>query len=261
MTRGLYIAASGMLNEMSRQNIIANNLANVNTTGYKRDIPMSKAFPSMLLHRIHDPQRIFKEFIIDPRPIVGRMGTGVNPDNTAHDFVSHPAYQTTENTFDLALYGDGFFAVQTPTGTRYTRNGNFVMDEDRRLVTIDGHPVLGENGPIQIKGTDVNIDQDGYVSVNGEFVDKIQVVDFPKPYQLTKLGNSMFVPVDRNIIPQPATTVRVQSRVLELSNVNIVTEMVDLITITRAYEANQRAVLAQNDTIGRAINDVGRPSA
>lgn len=258
MNRGLYIAASGMLTETSRQNIVANNLANVNTTGYKKDIPMSKAFPSMLLHRIHDPRRIFKQFVMDPRPVVGEMGTGVNPDNTAHDFVTPSPYQATGNVLDLALYGDGFFVVQTPTGARYTRNGNFVLDADRNLVTIDGHSVLGKNGPIRIPGSDISIDQEGNVLVNNEFVDGIQIVDFPKPYQLAKIGNSLFVPVDPNTIPQPTITGRIQSGTLEQSNVNVVTEMVNLITITRAYEANQRAVLAQNEATGRAINDIGR---
>lgn len=260
MTRGLYIAASGMLTETSRQNIVANNLANVNTTGYKKDIPMSKAFPNMLLHRMHDPRRIFKQFTIDPRPVVGNMGTGVNPDNTVHDFVIPSAYQPTGNVLDLALYGDGFFVIQTPTGSRYTRNGTFLIDANGQLVTIDGHVVLGKNGPIPVKGSDVSIDQEGRIFVDNEFVDEVQVVDFPKPYQLTKIGNSMFVPVDPNSIPQPAATVRVQSGTLEQSNVNVVTEMVDLITITRAYEANQRVILAQNEAIGRAINEVGRVS-
>jgi len=253
MTRGLFISASGMLNEASRQDIVANNLANVNTSGYKRDIAISKAFPSVLLNRINDPRRIGKNFIVDPRPVVGRLGAGANFAETAHDFVAPANYQNTGNTLDLAILGDGFFTIQAPVGQAYTRNGNFVLNVDKMIVTTEGHLVLGEKGPIEVTGSEVDIDPNGNVLVDGEFVDRLQVVDFLKPYKLMKLGNSMFVPSDPNLTADPVENPTVRTGTLEMSNVSVVTEMVDLITITRAYQANQKVMMAQDATIGNAI--------
>jgi len=258
MTRGLYIATTGMLNELKRQDVIANNLANVNTAGYKRDIPVSKAFPSLLLKRINDPKPITGGFEVDPRPITGRIGLGVNPDTTAHDLATPGSYQETGNVLDLALFGNGFFTVQTPSGERYTRNGNFVVDTEYRLVTTDGYPVLGENGPIEVNGSEININQVGDVIVNNEFVDRLQVVDFAKPYELTKMGNSMFLPTDPNAIPQQVPNIRVKSGTLEMSNVSVISEMVNLITVSRAYQANQRVIKAHDTTMGRAIEGLGK---
>ena len=260
MTRGLYIATTGMLNELKRQEVIANNLANVKTAGYKRDISVSKAFPSLLLKRIHDPKAISGGFEVDPRPVAGRIGLGVNPDVTAHDLSTSGSYQETGNTLDLALFNQGFFVVQTPSGERYTRNGNFVVDTEYRLVTADGHPVLGENGPIKITGSQVDINQVGEIMVNNEFVDRLQVVDFSKPYDLTKMGNSLFIPTDPNAIPERVGTVRMKSGTLEMSNVSVVTEMVDMITVTRAYQANQRVIKAHDTIMGKAIETLGRVS-
>ena len=260
MTRGLYIATTGMLNELKRQEVIANNLANVNTAGYKRDISVSKAFPSLLLKRIHDPKAVSGGFGVDPRPVAGRIGLGVNPDVTVHDLATSGSYQETGNTLDLALFNKGFFVVQTPSGERYTRNGNFVVDTEYRLVTADGHPVLGENGPIQVAGSQIDINQVGEVIVNNEFVDRLQVVDFAKPYNLTKMGNSLFVPTDPNAVPEQVESVRLKSGTLEMSNVNVITEMVDMITVTRAYQANQRVIKAHDTLMGKAIESLGRVS-
>jgi len=259
MTRGLYIGASGMLAETQRQNIIANNLANVNTTGYKRDIPLSKEFPSMLIRRIREDRfDVTPTRIIEQRPIVGTLGLGVIPDDTAHDFTAPASLIETGNKLDLSILGDGFFAIQTKFGVRYTRNGNFMLDSQGQLVTTEGNFVLGENGPIKITSSNIQFDENGKVFVDEKLVDRLQIVDFPKPYSLTKVGNNMFIPVDANITPQSATDAKVRSGFLESSNVNVVSEMVDMITALRAYEANQRVITAQNETLGRAINEVGR---
>ena len=113
--------------------------------------------------------------------------------------------------------------------------------------------VLGEKGPIEITGSEVDIDPEGNVSVDGEFVDRLQVVDFLKPYKLMKLGNSMFVPSDPNLTAEPVESPTIRSGTLEMSNVSVVTEMVNLIAITRAYQANQKVMMAQDATIGNAI--------
>ena len=263
MTRGLYIATTGMLNELKRQDVIANNLANVNTVGYKRDIPVSKSFPSLLLKRLNDPKPVAGGFEVDPRPITGRVGLGVNPDVTAHDLATPGGYQETGNVLDLALFGNGFFVIQTPSGERYTRNGNFVIDTESHLVTPDGYPVLGENGPIEVRrssGSAINITEVGDVIVNNELVDQLQVVDFAKPYELAKMGNSMFIPTDPNAIPQQVPNIRVKSGTLEMSNVSVISEMVNLITVQCAYQANQRVIKFHDSAIGRAIENLGKVS-
>ena len=199
-------------------------------------------------------------FEVDPRPIAGRVGLGVNPDVTAHDLSTSGSYQETGNTLDLAIFNQGFFVVQTPSGERYTRNGNFVVDTEYRLVTADGYPVLGENGPIKITGSQLDINKVGEIMVNNEFVDRLQIVDFAKPYDLAKMGNSLFIPTDPNAIPERVGTVRMKSGTLEMSNVSVVTEMVDMITVTRAYQANQRVIKAHDTIMGKAIETLGRVS-
>merc|ERR1712000_369405 len=137
--------------------------------GYKRDIPVSKSFPSLLLKRLNDPKPVAGGFEVDPRPITGRVGLGVN--------------------LDVTLVGNGFFVIQTPSGERYTRNGNFVIDTESHLVTPDGYPVLGKNGPIEVRrssGSAINITEEGDVIVNNQLVDQLQVVDFAKPYDEKK---------------------------------------------------------------------------
>jgi len=265
MTKGLYIGASGMLSEVQRQNTISNNLANVNTTGYKKDIAMSKAFPSMLLRRINDNIKETPMGFLDYKPVVGTAGTGVLPDVTAHDFTPGGIRETggkldvaIEDVVDLtADRGKGFFVIQTEHVNMYTRNGSFHLDAQGRLVTSEGRPVLGENGPITIRDGTLAIDEDGKVFVNGAEIDKIRVVEL-QTSKLEKLGDSLFALADPAVVPQAATQVKIKWQHLEDSNVNVVTAMVDMITALRAYEANQRVVRAQDETIEMAIRDVGR---
>ncbi len=271
MTRGLYIAASGMLNELERQNVIANNLANVNTVGYKRDIALSKAFPNVFLRRINDSLRRIGTRIVDMRPPVGVMGMGVLPDNTAHSFMNGPIRET-RNPFDIAIvdkftYGEpasgkrAFFSIQTPLGVQYTRDGSFTLNSNGQLVTNDGMPVLGTNGPIRIPQGEILLDGQGNLFVDGNFVDKLLIVRI-NPQALTKVGNNRFVIVDPAEVPASITPndTLVKSGYLEMSNVNVIAEMVDMIAAYRAYEANQRAVLAQDDATRMAIGEVGRVS-
>jgi len=264
MTKGLYIGASGMLSEVQRQNVISNNLANVNTTGYKKDIAVSKAFPSMLLRRINDNTEGTSIGLLDNKPIVGTVGAGVLPDVTAHDFTQGGIRETggqldvaIEDVVDLtADNGKGFFVIQTEGGDRYTKNGSFYLDTQRRLVTSQGFLVLGENGPITVQDGVLAIDEDGKIFVNGTEIDKLRIVEL-QPSELVKIGDSLFAPAGTAVVPQAATQVKIKWQHLEDSNVNVVTAMVDMITALRAYEANQRVVRAQDDTIEMAIRDVG----
>lgn len=254
MIRGLYTAASGMLSEMARTDVISNNLANINTAGYKKDRAIFRTFPEMDINRIDDPIAVSPGEKIDPRPFIGILGTGVLLDEINTD-ISQGPIKNTSNPLDLALAGQGFFAVQTPGGIRYTRDGSFTRDERGYLVTAEGYNVLGQNGPIYLPdGDEITINERGDVYSGGNLMDRLQVVDFLNQRQILKQGDNLFT---TNQQPVPANP-RVVQGALEESNVNPVGEMVNLITAFRAYEATSKVVMANDDTLGKAVNDIAK---
>jgi flagellar basal-body rod protein FlgF len=280
MIRGLYTGASGMIAQMGRINVLSNNLANVNTTSYKRDTTIMKSFPEMLIHRINDDG--VREIPIgsyDLMPVIGKMGTGVEINEVFTNF-TQGSFRQTENDFDLALEGEGFFSVQTEDGERYTRNGSFLIDKDGYLVTKDGYRVLGENGPIMLKKNNFMVDEDGNVFENREYaqdplrlvsmeenewndtalVDRLKIVQFPKIRYVDKVGESLYKETDHSgkayIIEESRPKVR--QGFIETSNVNPVVEMVNLIEVHRTYEANQRMIQAHDAALGKVINEVGK---
>ena len=168
MNSGIYSAVSGSLAAMRRLDMISNNLANVNTPGFKKD---KMSFEGLLAGPVNPP--------------AVPQGTTADPilqkENIYIDYANGMTSQSS-NTLDLALNGDGFFAVTTPEGTAYTRQGNFRTSADGTLVTMDGYPVQGTGGSaIQIQGSQVEIDAKGVVTVDGEQKGTISVVDFDKP--------------------------------------------------------------------------------
>ena len=151
MIRGLYTGAAGMLSETIRMDVVANNLANADKTAFKSDITVFKSFPQMLIRRLNDDGvRKFSLGSYDTMPIVGRLGTGVEVNEVYTNF-EQGSLRETNNPFDFAIEGDGFFVVETERGLRYTRNGSFLLDKDNYIVTKDGYKVLGENGYIKVQ--------------------------------------------------------------------------------------------------------------
>lgn len=280
MVRGIYTGASGMIVQMKRIDVVSNNLANVNTPSYKRDLTIFKSFPEMLIHRINDDGvRVLPIGSYDLMPIVGKLGTGVEVNEVYTQF-TQGSFIRTDNQFDLALEGKGFFAVQTPDGERYTRNGSFLVDKDGYLVTKDGYRVLGENGPIQIKKNNFIVDEDGNVFINARYmqdpnrlvdpsenewdqtilVDRLKIIDFPKLRYVKKVGESLYRETEYSGTPFVIRTGRpkVRQGFIEASNVNPVVEMVRLIEVHRNYEANQKAIQSHDQMLGRVINEVGK---
>lgn len=252
MIRGIYTAASGMLAESIRTDVISNNLANVNTTGYKKDVTITKDFASLLMSRIND----------GPQTPIGNMGVGTVVDEIA-TIQEQGMFKLTGNTLDVAIKGKGFFVVQTPAGERYTRSGAFQRSAQGELVTVDGYRVMGQGGPIQLgNAPKVNIGSDGRVEeqipdqVAAVEVGQLRVVEFADEKQLGKEGNSLFKAA-ANVQPQPSTTMLEQGA-LEMANTNVVTEMVNLIAAYRAYEINAKTVQSHDTLLGRAVNDVGK---
>jgi flagellar basal-body rod protein FlgF len=280
MVRGLYTGASGLIVQMGKIDVLSHNLANVDTPAFKKDMTIMKAFPEMLMRRINDDGvRQIPIGSYDLMPVVGKLGTGVEINEVFTEF-SQGAFKQTQNDFDMALEGKGFFSVMSAEGERYTRNGSFLIDRDGFLVTKDGFKVLGENGPIQIKKNNFMVDEDGNVFENLEYrddplrlvsmeenewnqpvrLDRLKIVDFPEIRYIKKKGESLYTETDHSgkafIIANERPKVR--QGLLEASNVNPVIEMVDLIEVHRSYEASQKMIQAHDAALGQAVNQVGR---
>lgn len=246
MIRGIYTAASGMLAESIRTDATANNLANVNTSGYKKDVAVNQAFGEMLLTRIHDGQ---------PK-LVGTLGTGAQVDEIVA-IHSQGMLQHTGNPLDLSIDGKSYFTVETSAGIRYTRAGAFSRNSLGELTTADGHAVLGENGRIILDGSVVAVGEDGTVRVDGLEVGRLRLAEFTDEKRLVKEGAMLFRDDGADVTP---ATGMVRQGILELSNVNAVGEMLNLISGYRAYEINAKAVQAHDQLLDKAVNEVGRTS-
>lgn len=255
--RGLYTGASGMLVQQTVTDTLSNNLANANTPGYKKDVAAVRAFPALLLRRVGDGMA-GGGFLGRASAEIGSLGTGSVVDGV----FSHPTpgrLVATGNPLDLAVQGDAFFVVDTAQGPRYTRAGNFTRDPQGYLATQDGHHVMGAQGPILIPATNasVQIDDQGNVAIDGQQIDRLRLVNFPQPHELAKQGATLLAAGGQQPTEAPPGSYRIEQGMVEQSNVNVVQEMVELITATRAYEAGQKVIQAQDETLGRAVNDVG----
>ncbi|MEO9176882.1 MAG: flagellar hook-basal body protein [Gaiellales bacterium] len=241
MERGLFAAASGMLADQIRQDVIANNLANATTAGFKGDVAVGEAFPDMLVNQLQSGAS------------VGKLGLGSRITETATD-ASQGSIVRTGNTYDLAIAGPGWFSVQGPSGKAYTQNGAFTVDAKGQLVTADALPVLDSNGrPVNVGGDNAVVTPDGNVTVGGRQVAKLAITALD-PKRLHKLGDNLYT----GTVDKTTATGRVEQGYLENSNVNSVKEMVDLISTMRSFEAGQKAVSAIDDSLGKAVNDVAR---
>lgn len=265
MWRGLYTAGAGMIQETQRTDTIANNLANVNTTGYKRDVAVSSEFEPMLIRRINDKDMrsdvtSFKGFSLGGNPpVVGTLGLGSEIAEIATDH-GQGIFESTGNPYDVAISGEGYFEIQTPQGVRYTRDGNFYRSSTGQLQTVNGQAVLDDQGrPITIPAgtTTISIAAKGEIFADNQRIARLQFVQFgPDRRALLKQGNSLYFP-QAGAQPQPAAG-EIQQGMLENSNTNVVSEMVNLINNYRIYEAGSKAVTSQDAMLDKSVNDVGR---
>jgi flagellar basal-body rod protein FlgF len=256
MVRGLYTAWTGMANEQKRLDIISNNIANAATVGYKQDSVTNQSFDNLLTLKIKDAS----EKYVDKN--IGTMSLGVKLGEVYTDY-EQGSLKETGNTYDLALEGKGFFNISTTDSSgneviKYTRDGSFTLASDGKLVDSDGNSVVGESGEITIpsEASDVRIDQDGSIYADGQYIDKVKITDFEDYNYLKKQGDSMYITVDG--ANEAVSTATLQQGYTEQSNVNSVSEMVDMIAVTRAYEANQKAIQTIDGTLDRAANSVGK---
>lgn len=257
MVKGLYTAYTGMLNEQNRMDIMTNNLANASTVGFKKEGSTSQSFDDILTVKIRDTSVGINN--VNP---IGVKNPGVKIGENYTDY-SQGSFRITGNTYDLALSGNGFFAIEFTnkageTSTKYTRAGQFTLNKDGYLVTQEGDYVLDtQNRRIQLNTLiDSAITPDGTISQNGVDVAKIQVVDFANYDYLEKYGETYFEPLEGAEIT--TSDAEVNSGYLEMANVQIVSEMVNLISITRAYESNQKIIQTYDNTLDIAVNQLGK---
>ena len=259
MIRALHTAATGMHAQQQRIDIIANNLANVNTTGFKK----SRAdFQDLLYQQVRAPGTSSAQGVNVPSGL--QIGTGVRTAATHRTF-STGDLQQTGNQFDLAIEGNGFFQVTMPDGTPgFTRSGNFELDAQGQIVTPDGHP-LDPAIAIPPGATSVTVGEDGTVSVtvDGETeateVGQIQLANFANPGGLMAVGRNFLVPTTASGEPQigpPGTegSGTIAQGFIEMSNVKVVEEMIGLIASQRAYEVSSKVIQASDEMMQATAN-------
>ncbi len=228
MNPGIYF---GALNEIVRQrelSVITQNLSNISTPGYKEErMAFSKYFFSVIESRKTD----FSQGDLKP----------------------------TQSQFDVAISGadNVFFVVMSPDGKEYyTRRGDFTLDKEGRLITVNGFLVQGKSGNITLKNSNFQINEAGEISVNGKVVDKLRLVSLPTE-KLLRYGKTMFYLKDKNIAPKNASGYKIFQGYLESSNVKPVREVASMINCLRNYEICQKSIQSQDETTSRLINDVG----
>jgi flagellar basal-body rod protein FlgG len=261
LVRGLYTSASGAVAAEQNVDLIANNLANVSTGGFKRSLMQIASGPTMEVYRIQTDPGTTPGMAtpgVSAQKHLGTLGLGSQVYDTPVNFDQGPMGQT-GNQFDFGLQGSGFFTIQTPAGVRYTRNGEFTRNAQNLLVTQNGDLVLGRNGAITLPPNgQISVDKTGSMVVagQGQPFDQLKLTRFASPTLLRPEGNNNFV--DLGAGPTADTQTVVQQGSLEKSNANVVQMMVDLINSQRWFEANQKSIMTQDTANGLAIETVGK---
>lgn len=265
MVKGLYTAYTGMVNQQNRLDVLTNNLANSATNGFKKEGATSQSFDEVMAIKIKDTS----DYSLPKR--LGNISLGVKIGECYTDY-GQGSFRVTDNVYDIALDGDGFFAISFTnkageTSVKYTRDGAFTVTKEGYLVTKDGDYVLnkaaalasnpGEAGYIQVDpNVALVIDEQGYLYQNGAQIGQLGVVDFADYNYLGKYGENMYELVNGGQVQD--SEAKVVQGTLEMSNVNVVSEMVEMITISRAYESNQKIIQTIDETLEKAVNNIGK---
>lgn len=242
MLKGIYKAASGMIPQLKKQEISANNIANAGTPGFKKDTVFQKElnqFQQANLPRKSDWET----------PMIDQVYT---------DY-SQGTFTSTGNSLDVAIGGDGFFVLESPEGNAsiFTRNGNFTVDTEGFLVNSEGFRVLSDSGPIEIGAGKIEISESGDVLINDAQTGRLRIVDFVDKSVLTKLDSSGFA-APEEAEPVPAQGYTIRQGYLEQSNINVIKEMVGMILTMRAFESGSKSLQIQDESLGKLINEVGK---
>jgi len=243
-----------MTTQMNKMDVVANNIANINTTGFKKDKVVTRAFTEELMLRVHDQSDIRRTVP------VGGMSMGLFVDDIFTDF-SGGSLQNTGGPLDLAITGEGFFTIMAENAggqmqEYYSRDGAFTLDSNRVLMTKLGQRVMGQNGEITIPDGHITINSSGEIYSNDEYVDTLRLTSFSDLHSLRKYKDNLYATTTQS---QPiAFTGGIDQGYVESSNADSVREMIDMITTARLYEANSKMIQTHDTILQRVANDVGR---
>jgi flagellar basal-body rod protein FlgF len=256
MDRGIYPILSGALAHERRMQVFANNMANMNTSGFKQDEEAFKAvFPRAhaAIPGIGHTAGLAQQIMAKPPGAAERVYAAPHLMKTTFE---PGRIRLTGNPLDLAIQGQGneFFEVKTPQGTRYSRNGMFSLDSQRRLVNNLGYPVMGAKGEITIPAGKLEITSQGEIKVDDKSVGRIRIIEFPADEMPQKFGEGLFISENGTVAKNP----QVQSGHIEESNVSAIGEMVKMMQGMRSYESAQKLMQAFDRMAEKAIQDVGR---
>ncbi len=356
MFRGLYISGSALITNNNKIDVVSNNIANINTTGYKKDLVLIESFEDTLIskrngslnlgrlsqenlfqieefddyYRVESKAGFFKvktptgvsynnqaqftvgsdgylrtfyktqegdidsnygyqvlgkkgpiyvgdgELNIDEsgnvsvdgeivdslvtvphHTVIGTMSSGIKLERIETNF-QQGQLQTTDNILDFAIRGEGFFVVETQEGIKYTRDGSFKLNEYNELVTSEGYKVQGQYGTIILEGEDIGVDSDGNILVDGEIIDRFEIHNIKNYRDLRKTGEGLFEMEDGIEAELENFEGQILQGRLEGSNVDPIKEMVEMMTLYRGYESNQKMIKAYDETISKAVNEVGK---
>ena len=243
-----YVALSRQMALWKQMDVVSNNMANMNTSGYKQD----EAVFSSYLHQTKEGSNI--------------KGLAAKPLYFTQDYATYSNFSEgmlaeTGNTLDVAIKGDAFFAIQTEGGERYTRKGNFTLDADGMLVTSEGDPVLSDsNEPFFIAPgeKEISIMENGEIYTENGLIGKMKIVSFADNQKLLKVANTMFENVDGNNMIIGEDNIKVMQGKLEKSNVNSVEEMTKLVNLQRSYEYIQQMIDEEHDRLSNTISSFGQ---
>ncbi|MES9851144.1 MAG: flagellar hook-basal body protein [Candidatus Thiodiazotropha sp. L084R] len=235
MGNALTIAEASMINGMKHLDIIGHNLANADTAGYKREVAVMRPFGTYLNDAMFQSEK-----------------SGIS---TATDFnIGVPSH--TGNPLDLSIEGDGYFVVESPKGTLYTRQGSFALDGSGHLVTSAGYRVIGNEGELRLTSDQPRIDKEGAIWDAGELVGSVKIARFSDSRSLQKLGGGLYLAGSATELPVNDQGPGIRQGFLETSNVNAMTEMVDLITVMRQVEGGQKVIQSYNEMLDLAIQTI-----
>lgn len=237
MDKSIFVALSGAVLQEKRMEILTDNLANVNTAGFKGQKPLFE----------------------DAMPDAFRVRTFGVMDSVSND-MTQGMTEKTDRKLDMAVRGDGFFVIDTPYGNRYTRDGSFTISADGTLVTREGNKVLGEKGPIRLTSSDISVDAVGNIEDRGVVLDRLKLVNFNNLGGISREGNAYAIaqPGTKEV-PVGANT-QIEQGYIEISNVNAVRAMTTMIEAMRSYETHSKMIQSIDDMTRKAIEEVGRGS-
>lgn len=253
MLDGFKSATQGMMAMSVKQDVIANNLANASTVGFRKEGLVISSFTEIMDREVGGMEQTSSETMSGHQL---QTSSDLSHKSVAH--LSQGALKETGSAFDLALddNGKGLFTIKTSRGIEFTRAGKFRLNNQGFLVTPDGSQLMGHNGPIRATGSDFKVSDNGVVSVDGKQVDRILVSVFEDSEDMKRAGSTAFQAGTPKV--RASSDFSIKQGFLEMSNVNALQEMVGLMQVMRNFEANQKALSANDQRLQKAVSELGR---